>query len=62
MKAYITYSNAWKCDNEREVEINTLQDLLDLKEKEGNSLIICDNWRKLPNIDFFIEVYNGYRE
>lgn len=65
MKVLITYSSSWKENamEDRTEEINTLEDLLNLMKKEGNDLIISpkQSWTK-EDVDFEIEVYNGYRE
>lgn len=64
MKALISYTSDWGSeDRVRTEEVNTLDDLLLLMEKEGQDLIISDKdrWCK-PDIDFKIEVYDGYRE
>lgn len=64
MKALISYTSSYHGDERIRVDdINTIDDLLNLMKKEGNELIISDKdkWCE-PNIDFQIEVYDGYRE
>jgi len=70
MKAIITYSNHYN-GVDRMVEINTIQELLDLKDRERHPLIIQsfdiffikkEEQDKYKDADFEIEVYNDYRE
>jgi len=61
MKALV--QNTHDCRTEREMEFNTIQDLLDLNEQTGESLIISKVEEGEPeHIDFRLEIYDDYRE
>ncbi len=57
MKAIITYTKDWDDKKEYECEIESLQDLIDIHNKEKENLIISTDEGVLC-----IEVYDDYRE
>lgn len=53
-KKIVEMDPVWHCENVHwDVEINTLEELLDLLKEEGHELIISDG---------YIEIYDDYRE
>lgn len=46
------------------IELNTLEDLLNLKEETGEDVIISDSLLRYNNInvEYSIEIYDSYRE
>ncbi len=57
MKAIVKYTNDYKGNKKYECKIDSLQDLIDIYNKEDQDLIIsCED-----DI-LYIEVYDGYRE
>lgn len=61
MKALV--QNTHDCRTEREMEFNTIEDLLNFQDKEGNELIIKRAGKETQShIDFLVEIYDDYRE
>lgn len=44
------------------IEINTLEELIALKNKVGHPIIIEDSWRNNGYSPYELEIYNDYRE
>ena len=62
MKFIVTKVSDWKY--KRVVEINTLEELLEMRKQYGR-IIILENYindKEYPDIKLEIEIYDGYRE
>lgn len=65
IKEFERYMGANKIqDKDWFIELNTLEDLLNLKEEIGENIIISDYLFRYNNIDveYSIEIYDDYRE
>ena len=61
MKALV--HNTHDCRTEREIEFNTIEDLLKFQDEQGNKLIIeRAGIGTQAHIDFTVEIYDYYRE